>query len=76
MTLKESQAEAGGREKVKLNQLRDAKSGFLLHKKEIQFFFCLCYTLVYLKNKKKCVCVCVSVCYVCSVAFSDLNRVL
>lgn len=73
MTLKESQAEAGGREKVKLNQLRDAKSGFLLHKKEIQFFLFMLHTCIF---KKKCVCVCVSVCYVCSVACSDLNRVL
>lgn len=54
MTLKESQAEDGGREKVKLNQLRDAKSGFLLHKKEIKtvLYFGLYYTLVYLKNEK------------------------
>lgn len=48
MTLKESQAEAGGREKVKLNQLRDAKSGFLLHKKEIQFFFFVYATHLYI----------------------------
>lgn len=52
--MKESQAEDGGREKVKLNQLRDAKSGFLLHKKEIKtvLYFGLYYTLVYLKNEK------------------------
>lgn len=50
MTLKESQAEAGGREKVKLNQLRDAKSGFLLHKKEIQFFLFMLHTCIFKKN--------------------------
>lgn len=55
------QAKAGGTEKTKPQQFRNAKSGFLQHKRETHFFFTYTAHLYILNFKKKITCLCVSV---------------